>query len=373
MMTRLLTLALAATGLSVGGFQLGTRQAQTSPVTEVVTTDLPADHAITVALKEPTSKVPDAEKARLRVLIKDMEQAKKVEAETRVKALNVRIAELEKQIVANRTIDLRLNDKKIAKIATMKQTGAKENNPTQVRFHTVKNPTAINRLQAIERERADKIVEDRFEAIAVEGMPLRVANRVRAETRAIRAEEGERGFALLIGLRERYNLGLTPKQVTQLQLLQADFLRRYAPLREETEIGLTFALVDDKSATNKMDVKAGVVDLKVTNEVKDIALAPVKAENIKSSDVVYSIHVEPTVKTESVKSVHGKALALKEAKITQDKALTYRLVLVNAVNDVDKRIQALKDEIDDKVYEILNDDQGKRLRRLVALSLSPNP
>ena len=34
---------------------------------------------------------------------------------------------------------------------------------------------------------------------------------------------------------------------------------------------------------------------------------------------------------------------------------------------------AFKAEIDDKVYEVLNDDQGKRLRRMVALSLSPQP
>lgn len=384
MMTRLLALALAATGLSVGGFQLGTRQVQPATPTEAIPAGLPTDHALSVALREPNSSVSAAEKTRLRKLIKEMETAKKVEENSRVAALNLKIANLERQLVADRKgrdfPDARIE---LDRVAVPAKSGAKkvEGKPVQIHYRAIPNKLAMVKLENVERLRAQKIVEDRFEAIAIETLPAAVATRVQAETRGIRAQEGERGFALLIGLRERAALGLTPQQVTKLQLLQADFLRRYAPLREESEIGVVLTVV----GTSVSSAKAVPATKTLEFKAKEVKLVKGKLEKAKpagdttvttqdisvpfsaSADVVYVVESTPA------KTVEGKPLNLNAKTIDIRKDVAFKVVLDKQSDSVEKRIQALKDEIDDKVFEILNDDQGKRLRRMVAISLSPNP
>jgi hypothetical protein len=375
MMTRLLALALAATGLSVGGFQLGARQAQPVLPTEALPPGLPTDHALSVALREPNSSVSAAEKARLRKLIMEMETAKKAEENTRVTALNAKIADLERQLVAGREKGRAFlgTQIKLDRVAVPGKPGAKkiEGKPAQIRFRAIPNKEAIVKLEKAERRRAQEIVEQRFEAIAIGTLSSEVATRVQAETRGIRAQEGERGFALLIGLRERAALGLTPQQVTRLQLLQADFLRRYAPLREESEVDVVFSVVG-KPALTLSEVKGSPIKFeKTTPTFEAVPATPAKPPiATKAGDVVYVFEATPA-QTTVVKA--GKPLTVPGKSFTARNDIRYSVVLAKSNNDVEKRIQALKDEIDDKVFEILNDDQGKRLRRMVAVSLSPNP
>lgn len=392
MMTRLLALAIAATGLSVGGFQLGTRQAQTVTPTESTSVALPAGHALTLALQEDSTPVTAAEKVRLRSLVTEMEKAKKVEEATRVQALNVQISNLERKLVggqAQRYLDLRLpKDQAKAKtmLATKQTKGNATTKPYSVRYRAVPNEATIVKLQNVERAKAQRVVEDRFEAIAIGTLTTNTAARVQAESLAKRVQEGERGFALLIALRERTGLNLTPKQVTQLQLLQADFLRRYAPLREESENGILLEVVGEATNGKKpVEVKFGGVKIdavpaKTVNVVKTdrieatnvqgVQFTPAKPIEFKAkSDVLYTVEVAATDRI-----VTGKPLTIEKATPTQVKGeMLFIVSLAHNFDDVEKRIQTLKDEIDDKVFEILNDDQGKRLRRMVALSLSPNP
>ena len=379
MMTRLLALALAATGLSVGGFQLGARQ--TAPVlpAEAIPPGLPTDHALSVALREPNSSVPAAEKVRLRKLMMEMETAKKAEENTRVTALNAKIADLERKLVAGRK-DRNFPDARIEldRVVTPSQPAVKkvEGKPAQVHFRAIANKDAMVKLEKAERKRAQQIVEDRFEAITIETLPAGIATRVQAETRGIRAQEGERGFALLIGLRERAALRLTPQQVTKLQLLQADFLRRYAPLREESEVGVVLEVVGTSvsSAPSAAAIKVSGVKAteaksgKTADAFEAVTVTGQKSVDfVKADDVVYVVQATPA------KKVEGKPLTGTMRTVDIRRDVAFKVVVAKPNESVEKRIQALKDEIDDKVFEILNDDQGKRLRRMVAVSLSPNP
>lgn len=378
MMTRLLALAIAATGLSVGGFQLGTRQAQPAPQPEAVPSDLPADHALTVALREPSSSVSPEERTQLRKIAVEMEHAKKAAEDVRVKELNLRIAQLEQKIVNQRYVDLRLTTD-VKKAEKNLRLNGKANT-----FKFVGTPTkdGWKKVENAERLAARQLVEKRYEDVVFQALPATVAGRVQAESRGIRAQEGERGFALLIALRERTTLGLDPKQVTQLQYLQADFLRRFAPLREESEIGLTFAissrsLPPTKPKSTFEAVKVESIKRDANYTVHGMATTSTKDQTDQSVTNKVQGEVLYVVEVEAAKPVNDKVLRVTGQPLVKD-GKTVNLPLVYSIslvkpNDVDKRIQVLKDEIDDKAYEILNDDQRKRLRRLVAISLSPQP
>ncbi|MGV3617873.1 MAG: hypothetical protein ACO1SV_21315 [Fimbriimonas sp.] len=417
MITRLLTLALAATGLSVGGFQLGARQTSAPPTVDLtVPTDLPAGHALSVALQEPNSRVSMTDKERLRYLALEMESAKKAEADARVRILREKIMDLERQIkvkqVRKDLYEIRTGDKVVrfrtpkakpkekAKATPGKGSPKAKAAPTVVRYVAFPKGSYGTQLEKAERARARRSVELRYEDIAIQSLPSQVRTRVQAEARGLRAEDGERGFALLIALRERAALNLTPQQVTKLQLLQADFLRRFAPLREESETGIKWSSPDSANvemwnypAPSKKGeysvivleaAKDGSIHLKKKHtlsgngkETPDKTVKPSfvfkgkPAEKTQGdAEVIYLFEAKPAPTVDlKVVPTPGKPATAKSAK---GEAITFRVVLATP-GDVEKRIESLKAEIDDKVYEVLNDDQGKRLRRMVALSLSPQP
>jgi hypothetical protein len=393
MTMRLLALALAAAGLSAGGFQLGTRQTaasvlDSSRLPAEVPAEVPRDHPLYIALQEPATKVPDKVKVRLRQLAHEMER-KRVKGETEgvalldqeITLLETRLQELRskrtskngdstKQLQARlrtrqsalaslrgkektgrgaalrqeiREIEVRLQGERTrtSTLAYPRATPAKtapeteENPSTVVLDYPVASSKILNlrnRLAQVERERVRSEVRREYSVLVLDTLQPEVRAEVATTARLRQVESAERGFALLIGLRERDALKLTPQQVTQLQLLQSEFIRRFAPLREESE------------------TSARAVKLQLVGEAKD--------ETGKA-----------------VKTVRTVELPLSNAKEMEKSFVCDMVVVVHeaSTSDVTQRIQNLKNEIDDRVYEILNDDQGKRLRRMVALSLSPQP
>ena len=362
MTTRLLALALAAAGLSAGGFQLGARQAPTAPP-EPVLDRLPADHVLSVALQEPTTRVTQSERERLKKLAREMEVQRK-EAETaRVRALDKQIQELQRKLMAQ---EVRLTEEQLKLALKHPKTLSKTAPPktkSQIKDIEVQVKKVRERLVVSERARARSTVERKFEGLMIETLRPEVRGRVFSEVRAIRAEESERGFALLIALRERDSLKLTPRQVTQLQLLQSDFIRRFAPLREESETTAVIEVRGAAFAVETIDSKGKAApNQTVTLAAKGVEL---KGGEVELRGEVTEVREVPVL---GQLPIVGRLFKVE----TQGKPFAVDLTWIK--EEPSKKIEALKNEIDDKAYEILNDDQQKRLRRLVAISLSgPQP
>ena len=115
--------------------------------------------------------------------------------------------------------------------------------------------TRIESSSARLRAQAQIDLLNRSELRALRTMPQLERSRVYALSTLQRTLDVSRGFALMVALNFRDELGLTPHQTTELQLLQAGFLKEFAPIREQ------FELLDGGSSAMRSSARNPIQDV----------------------------------------------------------------------------------------------------------------
>lgn len=190
-----------------------------------------------------------------------------------------------------------------------------------------KNPKSASAQKQVQIKLRDvDVVQGRIDNIILAHTDAKTRQRMLQTIRIKQTMDASQGFALLKALDERDVLDLTPAQVTKLQLLQAEFITRFAPIREEhdnrtlklNERRIESAKAKTDPASNPMAAQSNPAPLRYRVELS------------------YSIQRTP-----------------KEFQI------------LTSWKDLDDQLKVLKEEIDSRAYEVLTPDQGKKLKRLV--------
>lgn len=101
------------------------------------------------------------------------------------------------------------------------------------------DPNEVQKLEvaAGELENAIRPLADGYAQQAMQLLRPEQQQKLARLAEAAPGKDGEgKDFPLVLMMQERARLGITPQQFTKLQFLQADFIRAFAPLREQMEM-----------------------------------------------------------------------------------------------------------------------------------------
>ena len=158
--------------------------------------------------------------------------------------------------------DLGLSPEQVAKLIQVKEALTKEFTPLRAQAESLEHRMQELKLSEKPDEVAAKKLQHESEELGGKLKPLfdRYANSVaemltpEQREKLMRLSEAhgkghdESGFPLMFAMQSREELGLSPQQFTKLQYLQADFIRAFAPLREQMEL-LQIEIHDKFAAT----------------------------------------------------------------------------------------------------------------------------
>jgi len=338
LMVRMVTAALAAVGLSIGGYELGTSRAA-APVPPVAV-DVPNDHPISVALQSPVSQaMSPVERTRLVEMARSYRQdQEKAQVDAAVQATQV---------------TCRL------------QSGEVRTAPAQQKLDQVRKDVE---KQFVQQNR--DIVFRKYSDLVLQEMTPKISKRVKEVVDARRDMDEERGFGLLIALRSRDEMKLTPHQVTKLQLLQSDFIRRFAPIREayETRVDNLRWQYNDGTIVAKPGSDLQFKSALPSPEIKFEYFVEVqgKPSTKGKPKEVYLTYLAP-----EQRKGHQLDLRLKSVTVKPKAANTViRYFVWTSDESLQNQLQSLKKEIDEKARNVLSQPQRKQLKEKIDQSLA---
>lgn len=392
---RMMLAAMAAVGLSVGGYELGSKQGPSQPISTTV--NVPDDHPLGVALKTPVAQTMTASErdqlTRLAINLKsDEEQAKsdalietaKVvyqlqddpgQSKSRIADANEKIKRLEAELARKS----KQTDSKTKEVQELKRKIAEaRNSKDQINdgyFDIAKNGRTIvdgqekfiDLRRDVEKQLTQKKTEDlyvKYRDIALQQMTPDVSEKVKQVAASRRDMDEEKGFGLLIALRNRDELKLTPRQVTQLQYLQADFIRQFAPIREayETRVSnLKWNYVEPKTLV-KPGTYFSISEPEKVDGVKREYFVESAGKN-KTRVRYWFYPAKPMVKGSKFE---WKQVVPKES-MSND---TIRYFVWTSDESLEGQLKTLKKEMDDKVMKLLSTPQRQRLQEKIDQSLA---
>jgi hypothetical protein len=143
--------------------------------------------------------------------------------------------------------ELQLSPAQVAHLEQLRAAMFKELEPVHARLQGIHERAAMAHeagdLQAMEQiEKEVKAIEaiarpimERFAQETIKVLTPEQHQKLGQMVNARMANHGSRDFVMMFMMEAREQLGITPQQFTKLQYLQADFIRAFAPLREELE------------------------------------------------------------------------------------------------------------------------------------------
>jgi hypothetical protein len=393
LMTRMFAMAMAAIGLSLGGFELGAKRVEMLPTSPPV--DVPADHPLSVALQPAVAQgMSTPDRNRLVQMAAELERARAAARES-AKLLSAERARQTRGRAFETYARLLFQDKTKPIPSYLKQTGPIDA-ITQAELSRLKKDEARqraelldarNRLAEAQRETEKQLtdqsvakVDRQFSDMALQQMTPKIQNQVRAAVRTRRDMDEERGFGLLIALRNRDDLNLTAHQVTQLQLLQAEFIRGFAPIRETYETRVDSVKWQWKD--NKIEGAESIAPEKVRSQYFVQYVTDLKAKNnpvaVSTSSTKYKVDLATSKRVTTTKY----RVALDKAQIVRfyvsnsppkvqatNKDLLIRYFVWTSDDDLQRQLSSLKKEIDGRVMKELNESQRKNLQEMINRSL----
>jgi hypothetical protein len=350
-------LAAIAVSLATGGYGLGASRSIRPEVKEVSGSSLGPEHPVTVALQQPGLKPAQRQKllqvsdeaARqkqrsLLIAKKESEhlmqvaQAKSREIQVLQQRLDALQAELEKSAKKGGKVEVKKVQRQLAEARTIQQLATAASTSLDAVL-----VTKID-LRAAEQGIAMLDVDTRGEVFEM------VAAR--------RTLDANRGFALMVALDNRDLMQLTPQQVTALQLLQADFIRFFAPLREQYELisngEQTFEVVLDWKGVKT----EGKEPLKVEGKAVTVEFINITKDAKSVEEKVIPLTVEKKIKGE-LQWVASEAKAVKGNKLKLVQQDTKELSRLEA------ELKALQQKYNAKTYSQLKPAQQAQLRELM--------
>jgi len=395
--------AMAAVGLSVGGFELGASKIAQQP--QVTTVNVPDDHPIAVALKTPVAQsMTPSERdqlAKLAINLKrDEEHAKSdalretaqvvyslqspsrplgvsvIEANEKVAKLEAKLAEKAKRF-DSQSKEIQILRQKVteARAHLAKQEGQRDyvDKAETYRVAVGQENRFIDLRRDVEKQLIQKKTDDvyqKYKVMALQQMTPKVSEKVKEVAAGRRDMNEEKGFGLLIALRDRDELKLTPQQVTKLQLLQADFIRRFAPLREAYETRV------DNLKWRYPEAETKYLDLRVVP-----SLDRAKPEDIKRE---FFVETDAKGKEHGKSRVHFWIYSTTDQIAANQKKFQYKIVpdISNSKDSVVRyfvwssdesllgQLKSLKKEIDDKAKKLLSTPQRQLLQEKIDQSLA---
>jgi hypothetical protein len=357
-------LAAIAVSLATGGYSIGSSKkvAVAEP-----SSSLGPEHPVTIALQE--ANLEPAQRAKL---IEVSKQA------GREKLQALRIAEAKGQqlqaLALQKEAEISMLERRLEALSAELATQKKGKTNLKVVERQLKEARAIKDMATAASERVDTLL---FEAIDQEATRKGVSlldgpakEQVFEIVATRRTLDANKDFALMTALDHRDMLGLTSAQTTKLQLLQADFIRLFAPLREQYE-NLSSEGDQGEITLDWITSKAGRVDFKEGQPIK-MKLRGDGAMKVKGQDAVpKEWKAKPTV-------IKGKALKENEAAFevkldwvatkSGDSSQTRFVVVGKSTEGLAKlegQLKALKSQFDLKAYSQLNPEQQRKLKALM--------
>jgi hypothetical protein len=156
-------------------------------------------------------------------------------------------AKTELQLSAAQVAHLELSAAQVAHLEQLRAAMFKELEPVHARLQSIHERAAkaheTGDRQAMEQiEKEVKAIEavarpimERFTHETIKALSPEQHQKLGQMVNARMANHGSRDFVMMFMMEAREQLGITPQQFTKLQYLQADFIRAFAPLREELE------------------------------------------------------------------------------------------------------------------------------------------
>ncbi|MEZ0325505.1 MAG: hypothetical protein ACAH95_06340 [Fimbriimonas sp.] len=357
-------MAAIAVSLATGGYSLGVSQSFKPDVKEVQGSSLGAEHPVTVALQQPGLQPKEREKLiqvsqeatrkKQKSLLTAQIEAKQLKAVAQQKYAQVALLEaklhaLEQAIHESQSkkgkVAMKEVQRQLTEARTIQQlaTAASQQIDTAL-LRKIDDEAAKEGLASLSQDTQEHI----FEIVATR-----------------RTLDANKGFALMTALDHREVLALTPAQVTKLQLLQADFIRYFAPLREQYELAGTEekGLVKVRQGSKmewRVDVEEKIFKAtggKLPSNLKPgtdldgkpikVTVAPVKVEG---RPFKYSVTLQPA------KSVKGVPAPEAMIFVRQDSKELERL---------ESELKQLKESYNAKTYSQLDPEQQVKLKELM--------
>lgn len=378
MLARTAVTAFVAVTLSVGGFTLGKARAENIRAQALFSTPVaalaPADHPLSL-VREAVMSGDSSAAEREKIVQLDRDYIKAVRQASRAALDN-----------ANRTIaQLRSELTKRQQALDLTQAKARGTASKEAELRIARQNEELTALHAklaqIQSDLASQAqqkavlqVDQMYSRIALKQVSPDVRHQVEVAAQSGRALDEERGFGLLLALRNRDDLGLTPRQVTKLQLLQANFITRFAPIREAYETRAN--PIEIRIVGTPTLPKIRFTPSKVSGTPYRITFDKPSPVQSGKSDIAFQIRVQEQPEKIDLKSADGTHFSAKSIELTApksgraDKASSSRWTVWQSTSDLNGRLAKLKAEIDGKAMSVLTDSQRTKLKRIIDQSLA---
>lgn len=398
LMGRMFAMALAAVGLSVGGFELGKHRV-TDP--SIAPLELPADHPLAVALQPAVAQdiAPQTRESLYRIaenLSRDQNSVKSGASPSIQRELDAKAKEMalvQRRLAAIQKVVAEDEAKRKEAVETSRLTALRAELDKRQRDIAEARRQMDEVREEVARQTAKRELDrlsEKYGKMALDQMTPELQERVKASVRTRRDMDEERGFGLLLALRNRDALNLTPHQVTQLQLLQSEFIRRFAPIREAYESrvdALQWRYEGDSIVAKPGDGKQAT-EIPATKNVSAQAAAPTYfveyvARTQPNDKVSYKIEltsggISKDSSSKGNPQIKRSLWQYPRYVVTRDfpkgsaapKNSVVRYFVWPDDASLERKLVLLKEEIDTRAKAILTNAQRKSLQEMIDRSLA---
>jgi len=394
-LVRMMLAAMAAVGLSIGGYELGAKQ---GPPSSATTIDAPEDHPLSVALKTPVGQaMTPAERdqlVKLEVNLKSDEEHAKSDAllesakvvyglqnnnnawvsdQEILQRLESRLKQMREEYNASAPEVKDLEQQIAVQIKRLNERRRKEIYRNAFETHrdtAVDQDKFIDLRRDVEKQLTQQKMDTvyrKYQTMAFQQMTPKVSEKVKEVVASRRDMNEEKGFGLLVALRNRDDLKLTPQQVTKLQFLQADFIRRFAPIREAYETRVDNLKWRYESQVKSLYLKAAPA--KATSKTQEVEVQYfVETPSKTKGDKTVSYWINSTAKQKSSNKTQSEFLWTYPKK--KSDGIVIRYFAWASDESLEAQLKSLKSEIDDKAKKLLSTPQRQLLQEKIDQSLA---